>query len=134
LTKFILYTDGASSSNPGPSGIGFVVYKNDKKIFEGSKYIGISTNNRAEYTALIEGLQFLISKNIKEADIFLDSQLVVKQLNGLYKVRDTYIKKLYYRVVPLTKEFKCISIKYIPREKNKEADKLAKSAIWSTIR
>ncbi len=129
MTKFILYTDGASSSNPGPSGIGFVVYKNDKKIFEGSKYIGISTNNQAEYTALVEGLRFLISKNIKEVDVFLDSQLVVKQLNGAYKVRNTYIKKLFYRVVSLMKEFKGISIKYIPREKNKEADKLAKSAI-----
>ena len=129
MTKFILYTDGASSSNPGPSGIGFVVYKNDKKIFEGSKYIGISTNNQAEYTALVEGLRFLISKNIKEVNVFLDSQLVVKQLNGAYKVRNTYIKKLFYRVVSLMKEFKGISIKYNPREKNKEADKLAKSAI-----
>ena len=129
MTKFILYTDGASSSNPGPSGIGFVVYKNDKKIFEGSKYIGISTNNQAEYTALVEGLRFLISKNIKEVNVFLDSQLVVKQLNGAYKVRNTYIKKLFYRVVSLMKEFKGISTKYIPREKNKEADKLAKSAI-----
>lgn len=123
----ILYCDGASSGNPGESGIG-VVLTFDGRRYEISENIGIATNNIAEYTALIKGLSKARSLKIERLNIFLDSELLVRQIEGTYKVKNERLKKLYQEVVSLLGSFKGYSIKHIPREQNKKADALAKKA------
>ena len=93
------------------------------------KYIGKSTNNFAEYTALIVALEEAIAKGHKRARVFMDSELVVKQLNGLYKIREDSLKPLASRVLALTNKFESITFNHIHREKNSEADKLVNAAI-----
>lgn len=123
-----LYTDGASSGNPGESGIGIVLSVEGKK-FELSEYIGRSTNNVAEYTALIRGLQEARNHGIDRIDIFLDSELLVKQIRGEYSVKSESLKPLFNRVSSILKTFRSYSIRHIPREENADADRLARRAI-----
>lgn len=126
-----LYTDGASSGNPGPSGIGFVIKYSDKTC-EGSEHIGTATNNVAEYSALILGLKKALSMGISEIDAYLDSELIVKQMRGEYKVKNRNLMPLFLEVQGLSRSFKSISFSHIPRELNKSADKLAKGATEAT--
>lgn len=128
--KYSVYTDGGSRGNPGNSAIGFVVLLNDTEIFRYNKCIGIATNNIAEYTALIYALTYLTKTAIK-ADItcFLDSELVVKQLLGIYKVKDPKILKLFTIVKTLQAELKSITFVHVPRAQNKIADKLVNLAL-----
>ncbi len=122
--------DGGSRGNPGAAAYGFVVKKGGKIIKEGYGYIGIATNNFAEYTALIEALKWLAENAPGEAlDFNLDSQLVVSQLTGLYKIKNASIKNLVQIVKELESKFKEVSYKHIPREQNKEADKLVNKAL-----
>ncbi|MGA1862334.1 ribonuclease HI family protein [Deferribacter thermophilus] len=124
-----IYTDGASSGNPGPSGIGFVIYnENGEKLKEYSEYIGLATNNIAEYSALIRALEFLKDKENLKINIFTDSELLVKQLKGLYKVKSKNLKYLYEKVISLLSLFE-YELHHIPREENKIADNLAKKAV-----
>jgi ribonuclease HI len=138
--KIILYTDGGARGNPGPAGIGGVLYKlepeetkfktlNLKKIEEFSKYIGETTNNQAEYQALIFGLERAKLLGADEVECRLDSELIVNQLNRKYKVKDRKLGSLFLQVWNLSLGFKKINYKYIPREKNKEADFLVNQAI-----
>ncbi|WP_025270460.1 ribonuclease HI family protein [Hippea sp. KM1] len=124
-----MFVDGASSSNPGKAGIGIVIKKNGVVVDEVSRYIGKATNNVAEYTALLEGLKRLVELGVKRVRVFSDSELVVKQLKGLYRVKDSGLKPLYEDVLRLTKGFDLFEIEHITRDKNKQADRLAKSAI-----
>jgi ribonuclease HI len=122
--------DGGSRGNPGPAAFGFVIKKDGTTIKEGYGYIGIATNNFAEYTALIEALKWLSKNTPSESLEFnLDSQLVVSQLTGIYKVKNADIKKLVLVVKELESKFKTISYKHIPREQNKEADALVNIAL-----
>ncbi len=121
--------DGASRGNPGQSGIGAVATDGTKIIFEISEYIGIATNNVAEYRALIRALEELKSRNIKEAKIESDSQLIVEQMNGNYRVKDETLKVLFNYARTLSAKLSFFRIDYIPREKNKAADKLANLGI-----
>lgn len=139
----ILYVDGASRGNPGEAGIGIVIKGSDgQTIQEISKTIGVTTNNRAEYIALLEGLRAVTRlKNRSPSTVhgsrltvFSDSELLVKQLKGQYKVRDSNLKTLYYKVSIFLNGFKDIDIRHINREYNKEADKLANKAIDETRR
>lgn len=123
-----LYTDGASKGNPGLSGVGYVIKKNSTVIDETCKSIGVATNNIAEYTALIEGLKKLLELKIKSINAYSDSELMVKQINGEYQVKNSKIKSLHAQVKNLIKQFDYFSISHIPREKNKLADKLSKEA------
>lgn len=128
--RVIVYTDGASSGNPGRAGVGVLLYSTDKKLIKKiSKFIGITTNNVAEYMALIYGLEEALYLRAKNVDCFLDSQLLVRQLKGSYKVRDKKLRLFYYQVNHLKSFFRRISFNYIRREENKEADILAKKAI-----
>lgn len=122
-----VYIDGAAKGNPGPAGIGIVICK----VQEIKQYIGRVTNNVAEYKALITALKHLsLSQNNKEEIIiYTDSQLLVRQLNGIYKVKSLSLQDLYREVKELEKNFKKISYHYIGREKNKKADLLANQAI-----
>ncbi len=128
--KALIFADGASSGNPGDSGIGIVIEIGDK-IIEIAKYIGKATNNIAEYKSLIHALKKSLEQKADTIEVYMDSELVVKQVNGIYKVRSQNLSQLYKQVQSLLKRFKCYNIKYIPRTMNKRADSLAKEAIRS---
>jgi len=130
IKKFLLYIDGGSRGNPGPAGIGVVIYdKEGKRVKEFNKYIGIATNNIAEYKALIYGLQEALFKKADEVTLNMDSELVVQQLKGDYKVKNANIKPLFEQALHLLSGFRKFEIKHIKREENKEADKLVNKAI-----
>lgn len=132
-----MYCDGACSGNPGDSGIGVVIELSDedaeglnkKKSHTISEYIGIATNNIAEYSALIGGLAKARSLGITRIRVFLDSELVVKQLNGLYKVKNEKLKPLWEKAVELLRHFPDYKVSHVPREMNAEADSLARKAV-----
>jgi len=125
-----IYVDGGSRGNPGPSGVGVVILDaNGKRLKEVSKYIGEATNNIAEYNALLYGLEEALMLRIDEIVVNLDSELVVKQLAGDYRVKDPGLKPLFERAMNMLKSFKSFEIRHIDREKNKEADKLVNRAI-----
>lgn len=128
--SYKLNTDGGARGNPGPAGIGGVIHDaNDTKIAEFKEFIGVGTNNSAEYKGLIQGLKLAISNEIDELSCFLDSELIVKQLNGQYRVKDANLKILYQEVIDLMPKFKSISFEHVRREQNKLADKLVNEAI-----
>jgi len=122
-----LYSDGASSGNPGPAGIGFVIHSGGH-TYRHSEHIGNATNNIAEYTALIRGLEKARALGVSELTAYLDSELVVRQVNGDYKVKNPALQELHRRAVSLLRGFASFSISHIPREENKEADALSKKA------
>lgn len=124
-----LYVDGASRGNPGPAGIGVVVYNDKKRIKELYKFIGETTNNIAEYNALLYGLEEALIMKADRVNVHLDSELVVRQLNGEYRVKDPEIKILFDRAFHILKSFKGFEVKHVDRSENKEADKLANKAI-----
>ena len=121
--------DGASRGNPGKSGIGVIAKDGKAVIFEISEYLGFQTNNIAEYTALIRALEELIKRNIREAKIESDSQLIVEQINGNYRVKDENLKVLFDYSKKLISKMSFFRIDHIRREKNKEADNLANIGI-----
>jgi len=121
-----LFTDGASKGNPGQSGIGIAIILNDEIIEEISENIGITTNNIAEYTAMMKGIKRLIELGIKKVEAFSDSELLVKQINGIYSVKNENLKKLHRQILSLIKNFDSFTLKHIPREENQLADKLSK--------
>ncbi len=126
--RAIIHTDGASSGNPGPSGVGGVVnFKG--KIYEIAEPIGIATNNIAEYTSLIMALELALELGVKEAEVYMDSELVVRQVLGVYKVKNEGLKPLYKQAHKLSIKFNKFSISHLPREENTEADRLSKKAL-----
>jgi len=123
-------TDGAARGNPGPAGIGAVLKDNvGKVVCEVSEYLGEKTNNQAEYMALIKALARAASIGAEDVHVFADSELMVKQIKGLYKIKNEGLKPLYDEARGLIRKFKSVSISYVPRERNREADKLANEAI-----
>jgi len=123
-----LFTDGASIGNPGKTGIGYVIYKDEKVIKEGSIGLGVQTNNFAEYMALIFALVEILGMGEDKCEAFTDSQLVVEQINGNYKVANENIRPLYILAKKLIEQFKNFTITHIPRENNSYADELSKKA------
>ncbi len=132
MNRCKLYADGASKGNPGPAGIGFVI-KNTQgdTLSECSRKIGNFTNNIAEYFALIAGLLESRMLGIDSLDVYLDSELLVKQIQGLYQVKAPHLQPLAELVRYLNKKFSYIRYNYIERNKNFEADKLASAALGS---
>ena len=125
-----IFFDGSSHGNPGPSGIGIIVLDKFGRVLDKlSKFIGFGTNNEAEYRALIEALRRAIQLDAEKVELYSDSELVVKQVKGIYSVRDEKLKRLHLKCVELLKNFKESEIKYVPRELNAEADELANEAI-----
>ncbi len=125
-----VFCDGGSRSNPGHAAFGFVVKDNDKIIKRGQGYLGIATNNFAEYTAVIKALAWLKTGNSgKDLDFYLDSQLAVSQLNGLYKIKNANIRELVFKVRQLETNFKQVTYTHIPRAQNSEADTLVNLAL-----
>jgi len=119
-----VYTDGGARGNPGPAASGFVIYKGGEIIAREGKYLGVATNNQAEYNAILLGLEKAQNLKITELDCFLDSELVVKQLKLEYKVKNKDLAAIFLKAWNLSKKFKRIKFHHIPREKNKEADKV----------
>jgi len=131
----ILYTDGGARNNPGPAGAGFVIQdKRGKIVATGKKYLGERTNNEAEYEALILGLKKAIELGIEEIQVSMDSELVVRQMNRDYKVKDLELSKLFLKVWNLAGQFKKISYHHIPREKNTLADGLVNEILDENLK
>lgn len=124
----IIYTDGACSGNPGPMGIGVVIYKGEKKLKEISKAIGNGTNNIAEYSAVKEGLQEAIALGATALEVRTDSNLVVQQLSGKFRIKAAHLRKIKVEIDELTKNLE-VHYVWVEREKNELADQLAKDAI-----
>ncbi|HEB12610.1 MAG TPA: ribonuclease HI family protein [Actinobacteria bacterium] len=123
-------TDGAARGNPGPAGIGAVVFNSSGDILrEANKYIGEATNNVAEYNALLLGLKMAADHKAGSVVFKLDSELLVKQLNGEYRVKNAALKVLYLAAKKLLGEYQNVRICHVPREENSEADELANEAI-----
>ncbi|MEK7103607.1 MAG: ribonuclease HI family protein [Patescibacteria group bacterium] len=129
------YTDGGARGNPGPAGIGAVVHDLSTDIVhEHKRYIGETTNNQAEYKALIMALEGALEVGADEVECYLDSELVVKQMKKEYKVKDPGLAKLFIQVWNLTTEFKKVTFTHVRREKNKHADRLVNEAIDEHLR
>ncbi|MCL5283257.1 MAG: ribonuclease HI family protein [Armatimonadetes bacterium] len=125
----IAYTDGASQGNPGPAGIGVIIVHPDGAVIkELSEAIGQTTNNVAEYTALIRALEEALLLGCTDILIFSDSELLVNQIAGTYKVRQPHLYPLYQKVQMLRAKFQRAQLTYLPRESNREADALSKRA------
>jgi len=137
MKKFIIYTDGGSRGNPGRAGVGIVICNEEKQIVKKyGEYLGDNlTNNEAEYTAVIIALKKfknLFGKSLVEntdIEIRSDSELLVKQMNGEYKILDEKIQKLFIEVWNLKLDFKSVKFKSVLREKNREADQLVNEAL-----
>ncbi len=144
-----VFTDGGARGNPGPAAAGFVVFEESgnlrekrgkpfdrlRKKFARGKYLGVATNNVAEYTAVVEALSYLRSlsdlRDLSRVEFFLDSNLVVNQLNGLFKVKDGKLRELLLKVRDLEQELSPaeVSYSYIPREQNRVADRLVNETL-----
>jgi ribonuclease HI len=120
-----IYCDGCSLNNPGEAGAGVAIFNNKEKIGEISKYLGVKTNNEAEYISVIEGLNFLLENKINKCNFFCDSKLVVEQLCGNWKIKDEKLKKLN-NVAKILIGKKIINFNWVPREENEDADFLSK--------
>ncbi len=124
-----IFIDGACSGNPGPAGIGYLIQRGDAVLEEGSSGIGEATNNIAEYTALIRALEAAVRHGIREAVVSTDSELLYRQVRGIYKVRNEGIRPLYEEARRLAAGFRRLEIRHVPREQNARADALAKKAV-----
>lgn len=129
MKKIEVYIDGASRGNPGPSAIGVVICRDGQAIKNISSYIGLATNNIAEYTALIYGLQEGIMLKAESIKINTDSELLCRQINRTYKIKSPNLLGLYNQARRLMSAFKEVSVKHIAREYNRGADKLANIAL-----
>ncbi len=123
--KTIIYADGGSRNNPGPSALGVVITDDKGKILkEYSHYLGEATNNQAEYEAVIFALQKAKQLKIKNIELRTDSELIGKQLLGRYKIKDPDLQPLFIKAWNLRLDYDKVDIKIISREQNKKADKL----------
>ena len=134
--KIIVYCDGGARENPGPAAAAFIIkLENQEKYY--SEYLGETTNNEAEYQAIIFALKkikhLIGNKKAKQSiiEIRSDSELITKQLNGENKIKEKNLQELFITVWNLKQDFKKVSFIYIPREENKEADKLVNQALNS---
>lgn len=125
-----LFTDGGSRGNPGPSAIGYVIMDMEDNVIEDkSRYLGVTTNNQAEYTALKTGLEACRQMGVKEVYSYLDSLLVVNQVNGSYKVKNQDLWPIHDAVNQLKDSFEKVHFKHVPREFNKLADAAVNRAL-----
>ncbi len=132
VKKGKIYSDGGARGNPGPAAIGVLVCDDkDAKLTDHGETIGVTTNNVAEYTAVIRGLTLAAEVGISEADYFLDSELVARQLSGVYRLKAEHLRPFFMQVKELEKKFKRITYFHVPREhpKIKHVDRLVNLAL-----
>ena len=128
--KIKVFTDGASRGNPGPAALGVAFYDESNVLLaEFKQHLGVQTNNYAEYMAVIKALEISLDKGAKFLDIYCDSQLLVKQMSGEYKVKSPTIRELFIQAKKLTEQFPRVSFHHVKREFNKKADALANQAL-----
>ena len=128
--KVIINTDGTAEPNPGPAAIGATIKDEQGKIIATiSQSIGRATNNQAEYRAVIAALEYAIRLGANQIDMRSDSELVVRQIKGQYRVKKAHLKPLYQQVKQLISQLEGFTITHIPREQNTEADRLANIAL-----
>jgi len=132
---WLVMVDGAARGNPGHAGCGAVILDgNGKVVKELSRYLGHATNNVAEYEGLLMGLEALLQLKKKRIRVQSDSQLLVRQLNGEYRVKDEKLKTLFEKAIALLRQFEAYRILHVPRELNKLADRLANKGIDDAIK
>ncbi len=128
--KAVLHTDGGARGNPGPAGIGVVLRTESGEVIdELAEAIGEATNNVAEYKALIAGLELALKHGIDDLEVKMDSELVVSQVNGLWKIKKDSLRVLASRASALMRRFAAIDVSHVRRERNADADKLANQAM-----
>ncbi|HSX44325.1 MAG TPA: 4a-hydroxytetrahydrobiopterin dehydratase [Candidatus Saccharimonadales bacterium] len=128
-----LFTDGGSRGNPGPSASGYVLLDmEDTVIYKGGLYLGITTNNQAEYTALKLGLEEAKNRGVQEVHVYMDSLLVVNQMKGVFKVKNRDLWPIHDAIKTICKDFKKVSFNHVPRELNKLADGMVNEILDST--
>lgn len=127
--KAEIYADGGSRGNPGPAGAGAIITVGGETKATISHFIGNTTNNVAEYTGLVLALKKAIALEIKQVHVYMDSELVVKQMTGVYRVRDAKLQPLFIKARALADSFALFNISHVRREKNKIADELANQAM-----
>ena len=126
----VVYADGASRGNPGPASIGAVVYDaSGREVQTVSRRIGRATNNEAEYQAAIAGLETALALGASQVSLRMDSELVVRQIEHRYKVRNPRLQPMFARVMELHRRFREFDVDSIPRAMNKRADELANQAL-----
>ena len=130
MKRLVINTDGASQGNPGPAAIGATIKDEQGRLLASiSQRIGQTTNNQAEYRAIIAALEKATSLGAEQVDIHSDSELVVRQINGGYRVKKATLKPLHQKVKQILNQFESSTITHIPRQQNKEADSLANMAL-----
>ncbi len=129
-SQLVMNVDGGSRGNPGPAGYGVVVRDASGKTLENlSEFIGPATNNVAEYRGLLAGLEFAVARGVSQLKIYCDSELVVRQMQGRYRVKSPDLKPLYERACQLASRLDRFVMQHVPREQNAEADLLANQAM-----
>ncbi len=129
MSAAVLRTDGGSRGNPGPAGAGFVIEVDGATVCRGGRFLGSQTNNVAEYEALIWGLENVAALGYPEVTVYADSELLVKQVNGQYRVKNEGLKPLFVRAMQLLRGFRRFSVVHVRREQNAEADAMANEAM-----
>jgi len=126
----ILHSDGGARGNPGPAGVGYVLEdESGNTVEQGSEFLGKATNNEAEYQALILGMREAQKHSPRELHCFLDSQLAVNQLNGLFRIKKAHLAELVFKVRELERKFEKVEYIYVPRRENSWADRLVNQSI-----
>lgn len=125
----VVRTDGGSRGNPGPAGAGFVVQSNGETVCRGGRFLGVRTNNVAEYEALISGLECALALGYDDVTVYADSELLVRQMNGQYRVKNANLRPLFEAATALVARFRTSRICHVRREQNAEADALANEAM-----
>lgn len=129
-TEYLLYCDGAARGNPGPASTGYVlVDAGGQEIVARGETLGVQTNNVAEYTALLHGLDAALGLGVQRLRVRMDSELVVRQLLGIYRVRNPGLQPLYMAVQERRRRFAAFAIEHVPRRDNSRADALANAAL-----
>lgn len=132
MNTLTIYTDGASRSNPGQASCGFVVYENGKIIYEEGVYLGIQTNNTAEYMGVIEGFRWVIAHHNPSETIIhfrMDSMLVAHQMKGEWKIKHEHLRNLYYTAKKYEEQCNNVTYSHVRREQNTRADLMANQAL-----
>jgi|SRR5581483_6279768 len=138
--RLTIQTDGGSRGNPGPSALGVVIKDQDKKVvYQKGEYLGITTNNVAEYTALLHALSWVKdhvdTTTLSRIDVFADSQLLISQLNGIYKIKSPHIRDLLFNIRAAEQSLHCkVVYAHVRREQNKEADRMVNIALDNQLK
>lgn len=130
LKEATLYADGGSRGNPGPSAGGFAILDMENNVvITSGKYLGITTNNQAEYHSLKGGIEEAVRRNIKELHVFMDSLLVVNQMVGIYKIKNRDLWPIHQAIKELLPRFDKVTFQHVPRELNKLADSIVNETL-----